>query len=308
MLSDEEFVTQSMVTTIFYLSNVRDYCLKISFSFLDKECVERANEFTLWCEQLLNKFINESNEIIPKEAIDSHFLVTQYTLDTMDLTDYLLNVNLDTSIVIKIQDLQPGHKEITPELVELMEYVNDETYYLISEFIKFIQNIFEREKNLKMFSYTTPDFIKDLLMAVNLYLFVLERNIKKLKSSPTFISNYEYRVNNLMLNIVAYIATITDPTREDIYIKSISFVAEYLALNQKYIKTDLNPDVQKELTIKSKRLVIRLSRFFKSLVSDVLNARAYFIVAPIILDNFYRSTNYYIYNLNLIEAQNRHKY
>ena len=111
MLSDEEFVTQSMVTTIFYLSNVRDYCLKISFSFLDKECVERANEFTLWCEQLLNKFINESNEIIPKEAIDSHFLVTQYTLDTMDLTDYLLNVNLDTSIVIKIQDLQPGHKK-----------------------------------------------------------------------------------------------------------------------------------------------------------------------------------------------------
>lgn len=305
MLSDEEFVTQSMMLNLFYLANIRGFCLNITLSFLDKEYIKKAKEFSLRCEDIVNTFIDESIGIIPKFAIDNNFLVTKYTLDCEYLTEKLFNIDLDTSITQKLLLLKTAPpKKIKPELVELMMSVNQKTYNIAIEFTNFIKNIFELEKNNELFSYATPDLIKDIIIAIQMYLYMLERNIKKLLVNPTFISNYEYRLNNIMKNIAIYIASVVNPDREDIYIKSISFSLEFHYLNKLYFKEDLNPKSQKNLTTKTKKLMFRFCRFFNDIITDILNKKVYFIVEPVFIDDFYRGANYFIYNLTLIEAQN----
>ena len=123
--------------------------------------------------------------------------------------------------------------------------------------------------------------------------------------NPTFISNYEYRLISIMKSIAIFIAGTVNPSREDIYIRATSFSVEFNSLKKAYLEKNLNPETQKDLNLKTKKLMNRFSTFISDIISDLLKSKAYFIVEPVFLDDFYRGANYFIYNLTLIESASK---
>lgn len=302
MLTDDEFVTQSITLNLFYLLNIRCFCLNILLSFLDENCIEEAEKYLVRTENLVNSFINESAGIIPPRILKYRFLVTKYTLDLEYLTEKLFDFELQTEVAASIDKFEEAPpRKIDINLINLMKDVNIKTYKLAKEYKEFLSKIFILEKNNQLFSYNSPRFIKEIIETIEMYIYLLERNIRKLKVNPSFISNYEYRMLILYRSVAKHIGLKTDPSREDVLIKSGAFSIEFNSLAKEYLITDYGPDDLKKLTKKIKKLIKRFADFLAELTVDLLEGKVYFIIEPIFIDVLYRSVNHMIYNLEIID-------
>lgn len=303
MLTDKEFVIQAITTNVFYLLNVRAYSLNITLSFLDRELINQAKTFVEKSEEILNLFISEAVGFVPKLAIKNKFIVTEYTMECNDLTNKLFNINLDTTIIKELSKLDKtlNDKEITSELVDLMMIVSKKTCDFLNQFVEFLRNIFELKKNQQIFSYSYPFLLREVMEIMTLFEEVLERVIKKMPVSPTFISKYEYRILRIMENVSLFLSRMVDPSREDIYITLNSYSKEFNVIKNYFFKEHLNPNKQKTLNLKSKKLFERYSKYLGYCIKELLNKKAYFIVEPMFIDDFYRGANYSLYNILLTE-------
>ncbi len=302
MLSDEEFINQSITLNLFYLSNIRGFCINITLSFLDDYCVNNAKKFVFRTEEILNSFIDEITGHVPIFALQSNFIITDYTLKCEYLTEKLFDIDLDTSITTQLQLLKTlPIKSNNKSLYNLMTDVNKNTFNLATEYIKFLTVIFNREINNELFSYSTPFLTRGVINLVTMHKDMLNRTIKKMAVSPTYITDYEFKMNEIMKLIAILIAARVDPSHEKIYIKANSFAIEFQVNKVNYINKDLSFEDQMNITKKLKRTMIRFSEFLEDIIIDVLNSKAYFIIEPIFLDDFYRMVNYAIYNVALIE-------
>ncbi len=303
MLTDKEFVIQAITTNVFYLLNVRAYSLNITLSFLDRELINQAKTFVEKSEEILNLFISEAVGFVPKLAIKNKFIVTEYTMECNDLTNKLFNINLDTTIIKELSKLDKtlNDKEITSELVDLMMIVSKQTCDFLNQFVEFLRNIFELKKNQQIFSYSYPFLLREVMEIMTLFEEVLERVIKKMPVSPTFISKYEYRILRIMENVSLFLSRMVDPSREDIYITLNSYSKEFKVIKNYFFKEHLNPNKQKTLNLKSKKLFERYSKYLGYCIKELLNKKAYFIVEPMFIDDFYRGANYSLYNILLTE-------
>lgn len=303
MLTDKEFVIQAITTNVFYLLNVRAYSLNITLSFLDRELINQAKTFVEKSEEILNLFISEAVGFVPKLAIKNKFIVTEYTMECNDLTNKLFNINLDTTIIKELSKLDKtlNDKEITSELVDLMMTVSKKTCDFLNQFVEFLRNIFELKKNQQIFSYSYPFLLREVMEIMTLFEEVLERVIKKMPVSPTFISKYEYRILRIMENVSLFLSRMVDPSREDIYITLNSYSKEFNVIKNYFFKEHLNPNKQKTLNLKSKKLFERYSKYLGYCIKELLNKKAYFIVEPMFIDDFYRGANYSLYNILLTE-------
>ncbi|MDD2505254.1 MAG: hypothetical protein PHF21_03140 [Bacilli bacterium] len=303
MLSDLEFIIQSLTLNIFYLTNIRGFSLNITLSFLNRECIDTAKEYIIKSEKILNMFVDKINDFLPENAIKGNFLVSEYTLPCEILTENLFNIKLDKAITNKLLLLKKHHLEEEPkEMVTLMTSVNKETYELAVKYIDFLKSILNDIKTNKLFSYSSPFVIRTMIKAIEFYNEMMLRNIKKVRASPTSVSNYEYRVIELMRNIATYMSLIVNPERNDVYIKFNSFSVEFSHLRDSYLNVDLTPKTMIELTKKTQKSIFRYSNYFKEIIKELLDNKVYFIVEPIFIDDFYRAANYIIYNLNIIET------
>lgn len=304
MISDPEFVTQSITLNLFYLSNIRGFCLNIQLAFLDKKYIEKANQFFLETENIMNIFIDKVGGLIPVFALNSNFIVTEYTYDIDRLTEKLFNIDLSRSITNKLLSLKTSLPRI-PDAndVILMTNINERTYDLATNYIEFLKEIFTLEVSNNLFSYSSPFVIKTVINIVEIHKQMLKRTMNKMAANPTSVLNYEYYIICFFKSCAAFLCSIVNPSREDIYLKANSFNKEFHVLEVKYSVAESNPDELKNLTIIAKKLIIRYSLFLKDIIEDILNKKAYFLVEPSFLDDIYRIVNYIIYNLNILEVK-----
>lgn len=302
MLTDDEFVTQSVTLNLFYLLNIRCFCLNIMLSFIDEECITKAKDYLIKAENIVSSFIKESAGVVPADILKYNFLVTKYTIDLECLTEKLFNIVLQTEVATSIYKFDEApSKKIGSNLKNLMIDVNIKTFNLAKEYNEFLSEIFILEKNGQLFSYNSPRFIKEIIDTIEMYIYLLERNTKKMKVNPSFISNYEYRMLLLYRSVANHISVKVNPTREDVVIKGEAFSVEFNCLAKEYLLKDSNPEDLNKLTKKTLVLIKRFANFLDELTADLLTAKVYFIIEPIFIDVLYRSVNYLIYNLSVIK-------
>ena len=84
------------------------------------------------------------------------------------------------------------------------------------------------------------------------------------------------------------------------YITQIeSLLEKYIPLLEDYRKLPLTPINQKNLTNRSVTLTKELKDLLAKMITDLLNAKLYFIIEAVTLDNFYTDINYFYYTLQI---------
>ena len=76
----------------------------------------------------------------------------------------------------------------------------------------------------------------------------------------------------------------------------------YPKLLEDYNSLPLSPENQKELTERSITVIRRIRLLLSNMLKDLLDAKLYFIVEPLAIDNFYRDINYFLY---ILDADNK---
>lgn len=300
MLTDTEFVVQTLTSNLYFLRTLREFATNIQLSFLTDniEYIEAAKDFGLRIEELGRILMKYASGNISQEAIDSRIFVTDYTLDAELLTEKLFNIDIDTTITENELALTAGIPTNPSEMMirELTE-VNNRALVLVTNFIDFCKNIIDRMSNNELFSYSYISLIQAMLVEMNLYRTNLTRLIAREDINPGFVVNYEYLFNNLLQQLSSFIRGLVDPKNGIVIIRASAFSNEFGILANQYKEAIANPETQADLEERTLDALDRFREFISNTIEDVLDSSTYFIVEPIFLDNMLTTANYFKYNL-----------
>lgn len=300
MLGDNLYGQQSLINHLFYLRTIREFCVNIELSFFgnNKDYIDVANMLKERCEQLGELAINLSNNKIPTNLFDSGSFVSKYTLETELLTEKLFNINLNTDLTIKEEDLNTTNETFIFTDSELNEIskLNSDCINLSQYFIDFCNDIVDKLRNNLLFSYSYPLFYSYMIDEVSLYMNDLIRLENKTSADPTFIVSYEYWYCNSMMQACKFIIGLSDPAQEAIILNANNY-RKIFSKQMDLYKNISSPDSEKLLNDETIEHMNNFISFLSKVIERILNKELYFIVEPLFFDNLLTEANYFLYLL-----------
>lgn len=300
MLNDNLYGQQSLINNLFYLRTIREFCVNIGLSFFgnNDDYIEIANMLKERCEQLGELTINLSDNKIPTSLFDSGSFVSKYTLETELLTEKLFNINLNTNLTIKEEQLNTTNETVTFTDSELNEIskLNKDSINLSQYFIDFCNDIVSKLRNNLLFSYSYPLFYSYMIDEVSLFMNDLIRLENKTSADPTFIVSYEYWYCNSMMQACKFIIGLSDPAQESIILNANNY-RKIFSKQMDLYKNISSPDSEKLLNDETIDYMNNFISFLSKVIERILNKELYFIVEPLFFDNLLTEANYFLYLL-----------
>ena len=305
MLTEEEFYEESLNTNLYYLRTMRDFCINIELSFYGNNSYkERAGALAKRSQDLGREIVTITNGKVPSKGVDYEIFYTEYTLPTEKLTEKLFDINLATDITESQLELTPTDTfEITDELIRTMTSINTKALDIANDFIELSREIRDEMTSNNLFSYSYPTMYNFMIIEIELYIGELNRLKEMIRKDPIIALDTEYGYNITAYEITSFLRGLIDPNARS-YIEVLNNILNeiYPQLLEDYNSLPLSPENQKDLTERSIAIIRRIRLLLRDMLRDLLDAKLYFIIEPLAIDNFYRDINYFLF---ILDADNK---
>ena len=301
MLTEEEFYKESIDTNLYYLRTLRDFCINIELSFYgDNPYKRRAETLARRSQDLGREIVTLTNGKVPSKGLNYQIFYTEYTLPIERLTEKLFNLNLGTDITEMQLKLTPIDTfEVNDELITTLTSFNDRATSIANEFINLAREIRDEMTSNNLFSYSYPTMYNFMIITIELYIGELNRLKERIRKDPIIALDTEYGYNITAYEITSFLRGLIDPNATS-YIEVLNNILNeiYPELLEDYNSLPLSPENQQNLTERSIAVIRRIRLLISNMLRDLLDAKLYFIIEPLAIDNFYRNINYFLYALD----------
>ena len=301
MLTEEEFYKESIDTNLYYLRTLRDFCINIELSFYgDNPYKGRAALLARESQDLGREIVTLTNGKVPSKGLNYQIFYTEYTLPIERLTEKLFNLNLGTDITEMQLKLTPIDTfEVNDELITTLTSFNDRATSIANEFINLAREIRDEMTSNNLFSYSYPTMYNFMIITIELYIGELNRLKERIRKDPIIALDTEYGYNITAYEITSFLRGLIDPNATS-YIEVLNNILNeiYPELLEDYNSLPLSPENQQNLTERSIAVIRRIRLLISNMLRDLLDAKLYFIIEPLAIDNFYRNINYFLYALD----------
>ena len=301
MLTEEEFYKESIDANLYYLRTLRDFCINIELSFYGDNLYKgRAAPLARESQDLGREIVTLTNGKVPSKGLNYQIYYTEYTLPIERLTEKLFNLNLSTDITEMQLKLTPTDTfEVNDELITALTSFNDRATSIASEFINLAREIRDEMTSNNLFSYSYPTMYNFMIITIELYIGELNRLKERIRKDPIIALDTEYGYNITAYEITSFLRGLIDPNATS-YIEVLNNILKeiYPELLEDYNSLPLSPENQQNLTERSIAVIRRIRLLISNMLRDLLDAKLYFIIEPLAIDNFYRNINYFLYALD----------
>ena len=301
MLTEEEFYKESIDANLYYLRTLRDFCINVELSFYGNTPYKaRAESLARRSQDLGREIVTSTNGKVPSKGLSYQIFYTEYTLPIERLTEKLFTLNLGTNITeIQLRLTPTDTFEVNDNLITSMTSFNDRATSIANDFIELSKEITKEMTSNNLFSYSYPTMYNFMIITIELYRGELNRLKERTKKDPIIALDTEYGYNITAYEITSFLRGLIDPSA-DSYIEVLNNILNeiYPKLLEDYNSLPLSPENQQNLTERSITVIRRIRLLISNMLRDLLDAKLYFIIEPLAIDNFYRNINYFLYALD----------
>lgn len=301
MLTEEEFYKESIDANLYYLRTLRDFCINVELSFYGNTPYKaRAESLARRSQDLGREIVTSTNGKVPSKGLSYQIFYTEYTLPIERLTEKLFTLNLGTNITeIQLRLTPTDTFEVNDNLITSMTSFNDRATSIANDFIELAKEIIKEMTSNNLFSYSYPTMYNFMIITIELYIGELNRLKERTKKDPIIALDTEYGYNITAYEITSFLRGLIDPSA-DSYIEVLNNILNeiYPKLLEDYNSLPLSPENQQNLTERSITVIRRIRLLISNMLRDLLDAKLYFIIEPLAIDNFYRNINYFLYALD----------
>ena len=305
MLSDIDFIAQSIEINLAYGLSIREMTLDLELSFLPKDnyYIKTTDSFFKAFDALVDETISISSGNIPQALFDNKdVIVTKYTLKTYQMTEELTGVNMNQDLVFKLNDIKPGIPNPTKELLKKVKQINEQAKILLINFKKFLEDVYNRAINVELFIFSYGLLIEHLIDRINLYYYSISRLVDREDLSPTYVATVQYDFNNLVKQDAMFLNALVNQKEDNIIKRAREFENAFMELLNTY-QIPLTPDNQQLLSKRSLTLNNEFIKFVEEILDRVINKNIQFMVEPVFIDIILRESNLFSFILagNIVE-------
>lgn len=298
MLSNEDFVRQSLDLNLFFLRIMKEHSffLEAGFTPVNADLARQADAFKTQFEALLKEVVFIANGFISPDAASSGEIVTDYTLNAEKATTFFTGIQLDTSITMAELSLTKGAKQLNIQsLVHRVADINQRAIVLTQGLINFKTLVLDSMLNCRIFTFNYPLLIDHIRREAILFVELLTRlQNRVVVDIARFALEQESFWNRIMAEHAKFIRGLLDPTEEALFQTADKFGREFDALTAEALAAHNQITLLPAVTRESLRETVEIRDFKRQGTEGILACKIRSIIIPLLGDHVLREANHYL--------------
>lgn len=309
MLSNEQFVKNSLELNLFFLRIMKEHLIFVSAFLMPKDAylMDDINTLKSNLEKLLGHTIMLSRGVISPAVDETGDIVTKYTLKAEDATEFYTGLPIDTRFTKAELALSKFNSmETTKGLTEKVFSLNQKIMDVINVVIKIKSTLKENVFKCKMFIGLYPALTEHVLEEALFYFSMLAKLQKRVDMDINKeIVKQESFWNEIMAEHSKFIRGMLDPTEEVLIEMANKFGDEFDELNKRALKLFDDMSKLKEVTKDSLKATTKLRDFKIQGTEGILSCKVKSIILPLLSDHVLREANHYLKALKSLDTNNK---
>lgn len=298
MLSDNDFVRQSLELNLFFLRILKEHALFMEGSFMkpNKNFAFQAEKLKNTFTELLKETSILSRGILSTEALNSGEFVTELTFKAERDTEKLTGIEIDSSITeYELRLTAEAYSNIPEALIRQVEILNSKASNAAGEIICFKATVLQSVNACKMATTIYPMMLEHILREACLFNEMLIRlqNRQNVNPMDEFISQ-EIFWNDIMGEHAEFLRGLLDPSENKLFALANEYAKEFHKLEQEAKALYENEKMLPEVTEESLKETMSIKDFKKQGAEGILSCKVKSIILPLLADHVLREANHFI--------------
>lgn len=298
MLSNNEFVTQSLELNLFFMRIAKEHAifLEAGFTTRDHPFIVQSETLKNIFSQLLVETIRLSEGIISLEVANSGELVTDLTPEAERETQFYTNIFIDPNITATEAALsRRTPKQITMNTVRMVVELNNRAMRAAEQIAMFKNNVLQNVLSCRMFTTNYPLLIDHILREARFYLRLLQILQRREELDLAREAAYqELFWNRIMAEHSKFIRGLLDPTEDKLFDTANDFGRRFDELTAEAKNLSNSLGLLPSVTEKSLKNTIDIRDFKRQGTEGLIQCKIKSIAFPLLGDHVIREANHYI--------------
>lgn len=298
MLSNEDFVRQSLDLNLFFLRIMKEHSffLEAGFTPVNADLARQADAFKNQFEALLKEVVFIANGFISPDAASSGEIVTGFTLNAERATTFFTGIQLDTSITMAELSLTKAVQQLNIQsLVQQVAGINQRAIALTQGLINFKTLVLDSMLTCRIFTFNYPLLIDHIRREAILFVELLTRlQNRVVVDIARFALEQESFWNRIMAEHAKFIRGLLDPTEEVLFQTADKFGREFDALTAEALAAHNQITLLPTVTRDSLRETEEIRDFKRQGTEGILACKIRSIIIPLLGDHVLREANHYL--------------
>lgn len=298
MLSNEDYVRQSLELNLFFLRIMKEHSffLEAGFTPVNADLARKADAFKNQFEALLKEVVFIANGFISPDAASSGEIVTDFTLNAEKATIFFTGIQLDTGITMAELSLTKAVQQLNIQsLVQQVAGINQRAIALTQGLINFKTLVLDSMLTCRIFTFNYPLLIDHIRREAILFLELLTRlQNRVVVDIARFALEQESFWNRIMAEHAKFIRGLLDPTEEVLFQTADKFGREFDALTAEALAAHNQVTLLPTVTRESLRETVEIRDFKRQGTEGILACKIRSIIIPLLGDHVLREANHYL--------------
>lgn len=298
MLSNEDFVRQSLELNLFFLRIMKEHSIFIEGAFtpVNADLARQADAFKVQYEAMLREAVSLADRCISPEVASSGEIVTEFTLDAEKKTQLLTGIQIDTGITAAELSLVKGVQMLNQQtLAQRVADLNRRAIETTRDLISLKTLVLDNVLTCRIFTFNYPllcDHIRrEALLFVELLTRLQNRVVVDITRSAL---EQESFWNRIMAEHAKFIRGYLDPTEEALFQTAHNFGREFDVLTAKAMTAHSHINLLTFVTQESLRATVGIRDFKRQGTAGILACKIRSIILPLLGDHVLREANHYL--------------
>lgn len=307
MLSNKEFIQQSLELNLFFIRLMKEHAffLEVAFGLKDQVLAQQAETLKCQFTELFVETILLSKGVICAEVLTSGELVTKFTFDAEQATEFYSGVQLDTELTrMELCLAMNPNAVFNAQLADQVCVLNQKAITATCVFVDFKSKLLKDVLCCKLFTYNYPLMIDHMLREARSYLNIINQlqNRQDVNLLEDTINQHKFW-DPIMAEHAKFIRGLLDPTEVALFDTANDYGKVFDELTEQAMTMTEKTTILPQLSSKTYKATVSLRDFKAAATEGLIHCRIKALAVPLLGDHVLREANHYMRLLNTFNRQ-----
>lgn len=309
MLSNEEFIRQSLELNLFFVRIMKEHAIFMEATFNPhyQSLAQQADDLKCEFTMLLAETISLSDGVISPEILTSGELVTKFTCDAERATEYHTGIQINPEITSMELSLSQNIRPIiSPMLVNQVSALNQKAITAMTVIVDYKFKLLQDILSCKVFTFSYPLLIEHILREARFYLKMLyQLQNRQAVNIVRDIIIQEIFWDQQMAEHAKLVRGLLDPTEDVLFDTANRYGKVFDELTEQATTMTEQTTILPQLTSKTAMATANFRDFKSAGTESSLQCKIKVMGLPLLIDHALREANHYLRILNTFSGRLR---